>query len=139
MHLSSSTQLLTLFVATLLVSLFLHNEFTSAHKDPPTESTCIRKKMPVIVYYPDKSEKCKPIQYKVHYCTGACLSYLIPKAASPFFMEGCQCCIGQVIEIKRRTLKFKCASRNVTQEVYIPIIRNCSCINCEDSDIKKHL
>lgn len=140
MHLSSSTQLLTLFVVSLLVSICLHSEFTSARNNEktPTDPTCVRKKMPVTVFYHDESENCAPINYKVHYCSGACLSYLIPKPDSPFQIQQCQCCIGEVIEVKRRTLKFHCTSGPLTQDVYIPIIRNCSCIHCHDSYLKNN-
>lgn len=137
MHLSFSAQLLTLFIGSLLVSIFLHSELTSAHtneirgtKNPPTKPICTRKKMPVTVYYYDESKNCKPVQYKVHYCSGACLSYLVTQAATPYQVQAHQCCIAHVVEVKRRTLTFKCAEQNLTQDVYIPIIRNCSCTNC---------
>ena len=144
MHLLNCSS--TVICCTIFLILSLHQTqllADSKNGNDDDKPKCRRARMKISVEYPSSSDglKCNPIQTAVNYCTGSCKSYMTAHVVPPYVKQECNCCAGQTIKIKKRTLTFNCTdtsdiripskSQLVRRVVFFPYIVNCSCVTCE--------
>ena len=94
---------------------------------------CLKRRITVNITYPG----CGSVTTKVNYCTGSCLSYVVPSLYPPYVIQEFRCCVAQEIHIKIRRKKFpKCIGEDgrvsktrVEKKIFFPFFDKCNCVD----------
>ena len=115
-----------MFATTLGLLLFAalsscDNDWVAPEND---ECTKQRKSVPI------EWHGCEPTFTKVPVCSGACKSYDVVIPFAPYFEKQCACCKSARHEVRKRQLSFECNGRTENHTVFLPIIDECTCVQC---------
>ena len=123
---AASSKMFTAYVY-LLVLVLAWSNLGLTLQESSDEGDCIRKRKSMAIEWPN----CEPTYTKVPSCSGTCRSFDVVIPTAPYFEKQCNCCKSARHSVKKRQLQFNCHEKMENHTVFIPIIDQCGCVQCD--------